>query len=75
MFYFRICHLISATLHAYENKMMPKVGRFYRSYEHILSNDTHNCDGQVNLVLHTAFQTCNHEGTHEALTVSTLKEC
>ena len=54
MFYFRICHLISATLP--ENMMMSKVGRYYRGYEHILSNNTHNCEGHVNLVLHTVFK-------------------
>ena len=56
VFYFRICHLITGTFH--EN-MMPKSGRYYYSYEHILNNNTHNCDGHVNLVLHTAFQIYN----------------
>ena len=39
--------------------MMPKVGRYYRSCEHILSNNIHNCDGRRNLVLHTACQIYN----------------
>ena len=56
VFYFRICHLITATLH--EN-MMPQIGRYYHSYVHILCNNTYNCDGHVNLVLHTAFQIYN----------------
>ena len=48
---------MTGTLH--ENVMMAKYGRYYRSYENILRTNLHNCDGHVNLVLHTAFQIYN----------------
>ena len=49
--YFRIRDLVTAALQ--ENVMMAKCGRYYRSYEHILRNNTYNCDGCVNLVFHS----------------------
>ena len=49
--YFRSPDLITATLQ--ENMMMTKCGRYHRSYEHIFRNNTHNCDGRVNLVFHS----------------------
>ena len=48
--YFRIRDLVTAALQ--ENVMMAKCGRYYCSYEHILRNNIHNCDGRVNLVFH-----------------------
>ena len=54
LFYFSIRHLITSTLH--ENVMMAKCGRLCRSYENILRNNIHHCDGHFKLVLHTVFQ-------------------
>ena len=80
--YFRIRDLITATLQ--ENVMMAKYGRYYRSYEHIFRNNTHNCDGCVNLVFHSfsniqckhfAFQVLFHSLTGKSAPVSSSGQC